>query len=143
MQADIAALLVTTTAIFGAEAAVRAAIVEFDEDTVLDASRRLTKAALPKEIRASVSEPAAVMKAARDEAYRSENLLVRTVGGEVGHVIVHVLIGMVIGAMVSLREAAHSSPGGPLVVALAERARRLGDAFRNDCTWQFMTGNCS
>jgi uncharacterized membrane protein YbhN (UPF0104 family) len=67
LQADIAALLVTTTAIFGAEAAVRAAIVEFDENTVLDASRRLTKAALPKEIRASVSEPAAVMKAARDE----------------------------------------------------------------------------
>jgi predicted PurR-regulated permease PerM len=55
----------------------------------------------------------------------------RTVGGEVGHVIVHVLIGMVIGAMVSLREASRSSAGGPLVVALAERARRLGDAFRN------------
>ena len=31
LQADIAALLVTTTAIFGAEAAVRAAIEEFDE----------------------------------------------------------------------------------------------------------------
>ena len=55
----------------------------------------------------------------------------RTAGGEVGHVIVHILIGMVIGAMISLREADHSSVGGPLVVALAERARRLGDAFRN------------
>jgi predicted PurR-regulated permease PerM len=55
----------------------------------------------------------------------------RSVGGEVGHVIVHLLIGMVIGAMVSLREASHSPAGGPLVVALAERARRLGDAFRN------------
>jgi predicted PurR-regulated permease PerM len=55
----------------------------------------------------------------------------RTVGGEVGHVIVHVLIGMVIGAMVSLREADQFSAGGPLLVALAERARRLGDAFRN------------
>ena len=67
LQADIAALLVTTTAIFGAEAAVRAAIAEFDEATVLLASRRLTKSALPNTIRASVSEPAAVMKAARDE----------------------------------------------------------------------------
>ena len=67
LQADIAALLVTTTAIFGAEAAVRAAITEFDEATVLLASRRLTKAALPNTIRASVSEPAAVMKAARNE----------------------------------------------------------------------------
>jgi predicted PurR-regulated permease PerM len=55
----------------------------------------------------------------------------RTVGGEVGHVIIHILIGMVIGAMISLREADHSAAGGPLVVALAERARRLGDAFRN------------
>ena len=56
---------------------------------------------------------------------------VRSVGGEVGHVIVHMLIGMVIGAMVSLREADGSPADGPLGVALAERARRLGDAFRN------------
>jgi uncharacterized protein (TIRG00374 family) len=67
LQADIAALLVTTTAIFGAEAAVRAAIAEFDEGTVLSASRRLTKAALPKHIRASVIDPGTVMAAARDE----------------------------------------------------------------------------
>jgi predicted PurR-regulated permease PerM len=38
---------------------------------------------------------------------------------------------MVIGAMVSLREADGSSTSGPLALALAERARRLGDAFRN------------
>src|SRR3954454_21991456 len=55
LQRDIAALLVSTTAIFGAEAAVRAAIGEFDEKTVLAASRRLTKAALPKHVRASVT----------------------------------------------------------------------------------------
>ena len=67
LQADIAALLVSTTAVFGAESAVRAAIDEFDEDTVLLASRRLAKSALSKHVRASVSEPAAVMKAARDE----------------------------------------------------------------------------
>lgn len=67
LQADIAALLVTTTAIFGAEAAVRAAIAEFDEDTVLNASRRLTKAALPKHIRAAVIDAGTVMSAAREE----------------------------------------------------------------------------
>jgi uncharacterized protein (TIRG00374 family) len=67
LQADIAALLVSTTAIFGAEAAVRAAIAEFDEGTVLSASRRLTKAALPKHIRTSVVDPGTVMTAARDE----------------------------------------------------------------------------
>jgi glycosyltransferase 2 family protein len=67
LQRDIAALLLSTTAIFGAEAAVRAAIGEFDEKTVLTASRRLTKAALPKHVRASVTEPGVVMTAARDE----------------------------------------------------------------------------
>ena len=54
----------------------------------------------------------------------------RTVGGEVGHAAVHVLIGMVIGAMVSLHETLPGSHRGPLAVALTERARRLGDAFR-------------
>ncbi|MEU0496163.1 lysylphosphatidylglycerol synthase transmembrane domain-containing protein [Mycobacterium sp. NPDC006124] len=67
LQADIAALLMTTTAIFGAKAAVRAAIDEFDRDTVLNASRRLTKAALPKHIRASVLDPDTAMSEARDE----------------------------------------------------------------------------
>jgi predicted PurR-regulated permease PerM len=55
----------------------------------------------------------------------------RVMGGEAGHVVVHLLIGMVIGAMVSLNEATDSVARGPLAVALAERARRLGDAFRN------------
>lgn len=54
----------------------------------------------------------------------------RTLGGEVGHVIVHILIGMVIGAMVSLREALPAQGGGPLARALFERATRVGDAFR-------------
>ncbi len=67
LQADIAALLMSTTAIFGAEAAVRAAIAEFDEGTVLRASRRLTKAALPRHICASVMDPGTVLAAAKDE----------------------------------------------------------------------------
>ena len=67
LQADIAALLVSTTAIFGAEASVGAAIAEFDADTVLNASRRLTKSALPKHIRDSVADASVVMAAARDE----------------------------------------------------------------------------
>jgi glycosyltransferase 2 family protein len=70
LQADIAALLVSTTAIFGAEPTVRAAIEEFGKEAVLTASRRLTKSAVPKRIRASVNEPGAVMSAARDEVKR-------------------------------------------------------------------------
>lgn len=70
MQTDIAALLVTTTAIFDAETAVRAAIEVFDKDAVLTASRRLTKSAVPKRIRASVTDANALMAAARDEVMR-------------------------------------------------------------------------
>ena len=71
------------------------------------------------------------MKTMIVEWLREHATELRSVGGEVGHVIVHLLIGMVIGAMVSLREADASSSEGPLAVALSERARRLGDAFRN------------
>ncbi len=71
------------------------------------------------------------MKGAMVAWLREHAKELRTLGGEVGHVVVHILIGMVIGAMISLREATQAPAGGPLVVALAERARRLGDAFRN------------
>ena len=54
----------------------------------------------------------------------------RHLGGEAGHALVHVLIGIVIGAMVSMREAKPVAPAGPLASVLAERARRVGDAFR-------------
>jgi len=54
----------------------------------------------------------------------------RHVGGEVGRVIVHILIGLIIGAMVSLRAAHTAAAGGPLAVAMRERAARLGEAFR-------------
>ena len=54
----------------------------------------------------------------------------RSVGGEIGHAAAHMLIGMVIGGMVSLHEALPEARSGPLAVALAERARRLGDSFR-------------
>jgi uncharacterized protein (TIRG00374 family) len=70
LQTDIAALLVTTTAIFDAGTAVAAAIEVFDKDVVLTASRRLTKSAVPKRIRDSVPDVSAVMTAARDEVKR-------------------------------------------------------------------------
>ena len=51
LQSDIAQLLVTTTALYDAPTAVRAAIDVFGKDAVLTASRRLTKAAVPRRIR--------------------------------------------------------------------------------------------
>jgi len=67
LQADIAQLLVTTTALYGAERAVAAAIEAFDKDVVLTASRRLTKAAMPSRIRDAVADAPTLMKTARDE----------------------------------------------------------------------------
>ncbi len=56
LQADVAQLLVTTTELYGAEAAVGAAIDVFGKDAVLTASRRLTKSAMPSRIRKSVAD---------------------------------------------------------------------------------------
>jgi len=70
LQADIAHLLVTTTAVHGAERAVTAAIAVFGKDPVLTASGRLTKSAIPARIRKSVDNAGAVMSAARDEVKR-------------------------------------------------------------------------
>ncbi|HEY6647155.1 MAG TPA: lysylphosphatidylglycerol synthase transmembrane domain-containing protein [Mycobacterium sp.] len=70
LQADVAQLLVTTTALYGAEAAVGAAVDVFGKEPVLRASRRLTKSAMPSRIRKSVADGGAVMSAARDEVKR-------------------------------------------------------------------------
>src|SRR3954452_17685572 len=67
LQADVAQLLVTTTDLYGAEAAVAAAVDVFGKDAVLMASRRLTKSAMPLRIRKSVADARGVMSAARDE----------------------------------------------------------------------------
>ncbi|KUI18882.1 hypothetical protein AU193_06970 [Mycobacterium sp. GA-1285] len=67
---DIAQLLVTTTHLYDAGSAVRAAIDAFGKDTVLSASRRLTMAAMPMHIRSSVTDAKAVISAARDEVKR-------------------------------------------------------------------------
>ncbi|MUL64120.1 hypothetical protein BOO86_06550 [Mycobacterium sp. CBMA 234] len=67
LQSDMAQLLVTTTAMYGAEPAVTAAIEHFDKDTVLTASRRLTKSAMPQRLRESIPDSGGVITAARDE----------------------------------------------------------------------------
>jgi uncharacterized protein (TIRG00374 family) len=67
LRSDIAQLLVTTTHLYDAPSTVRAAIDAFGKDTVLSASRRLTKAAVPPRIRQAVRDPKAVMSTVRDE----------------------------------------------------------------------------
>jgi glycosyltransferase 2 family protein len=70
LQADIAQLLVTTTHLYGAEAAVREAIDAFGSDEVLTASRRLTKSAIPARLQKDVPNAPAVIAEARDEVMR-------------------------------------------------------------------------
>ncbi|OBB40491.1 lysylphosphatidylglycerol synthase transmembrane domain-containing protein [Mycobacterium sp. 852002-51961_SCH5331710] len=70
LRSDIAQLLVTTTHLYDAQSAVRAAIDAFGKDTVLSASRRLTMAAVPLRIRNSVTGAKVVISAARDEVKR-------------------------------------------------------------------------
>ena len=67
LRSDIAHLLVTTTYLYDAPSAVRAAIDAFGKDVVLTASRRLTTSAVPLAIRHSVRDAKAVITAAREE----------------------------------------------------------------------------
>ena len=70
LQSDIAALLVTTSALYGADPAVGAAIDALGKETVLTASRRLTKSAVPKQIRESVDDVGAVISSSRAAVMR-------------------------------------------------------------------------
>ncbi|HWX99412.1 MAG TPA: lysylphosphatidylglycerol synthase transmembrane domain-containing protein [Mycobacterium sp.] len=70
IQSDLAQLLVTTSALYDPKSAVAAAIDVFGKDTILTASRRLTKAAVPKRIRQSIADAGAVISAARAEVKR-------------------------------------------------------------------------
>jgi uncharacterized protein (TIRG00374 family) len=67
LQSDVAQLLVSTTAIFGKEPAVRAAIDTLGEQTVLTAASRLTKSAMPSGIRKAIPDWSDVLSSARDE----------------------------------------------------------------------------
>ncbi|WP_072804960.1 lysylphosphatidylglycerol synthase transmembrane domain-containing protein [Rhodococcoides yunnanense] len=67
MQSDVAQMLISTSALFGEKRAVRIAIETLGEDTVLTASRRLTRSAIPARVRKSVTDGKGVMNAVRDE----------------------------------------------------------------------------
>jgi len=70
LQSDVAQLLVTTSDLYGPRSAVAAAIDVCGKDTVLDAGRRLTKAAVPRSLRRSVPDSGAVISATRAEVKR-------------------------------------------------------------------------
>lgn len=70
LQSDIAHLLVTTSALYDPKSSVNAAIETFGKDTILSASRRLTKVAVPRTIRRSIADAGAVISETRAEVKR-------------------------------------------------------------------------
>lgn len=70
LQTDVAQLLLTTAELHGAERAVTAAIEAFGADTVLVASRRLTKHAVSPRFWNLLADAKAVAGATRDEVMR-------------------------------------------------------------------------
>jgi predicted PurR-regulated permease PerM len=71
------------------------------------------------------------IRAAVAEWLRTHAGQLQTAGEKAGRAMAHVLIGLVVGALVALREARPMHAFRPLSRALAERAVRFGDAFRN------------
>lgn len=66
-QSDLAQLLVTATTVFGPEPAVRTALAELGAPTVLTASRRLTRSAMPATIRKAIPNWKNMVSAAREQ----------------------------------------------------------------------------
>jgi glycosyltransferase 2 family protein len=70
LQSDITQLLVTTSDAYDPESAVAAAIDAFGKDEVLEASRRLTKSAVPARVRACLADAGTVIATTREEVKR-------------------------------------------------------------------------
>jgi predicted PurR-regulated permease PerM len=85
---------------------------------------------LPAWIAGRIPDNAAELRINLTDWLREHSGEVQTIGKEAGRAFAHILVGLVIGALVSLREVREADGLGPLARALAERADRLGNAFR-------------
>ncbi len=85
---------------------------------------------LPASVAERLPDNAAELRINLSDWLRVHSTEVQTIGKEAGRAFAHILVGLVIGAMVSLREVRDANGLGPLARALAERADRLGNAFR-------------
>ncbi|HET9209884.1 MAG TPA: hypothetical protein VFR03_05770 [Thermoanaerobaculia bacterium] len=88
------------------------------------------KGRLPPGIATEIPDNAEDLKNAGVTWLRVHAGELQTFGAQIGRSFLHALIGMIIGALVSLGEVAKAGSRGPLAEALAERSRRLGEAFR-------------
>lgn len=85
---------------------------------------------LPGWMEASIPADADALRGTVVSWLKEHLAAVRMAGQGATHVIVHILIGMVVGALIALRQADPPARYRPLAQALANRANRLGEAFR-------------
>jgi predicted PurR-regulated permease PerM len=123
--AAVTAGVLLTVAFFRSDIGSLPALVQKMAD-ILEGSRQ----SLPDWIVASLPDNADDLKEAFVHWLRNHAAEVQLAGKEMIRGFVHLFIGTVIGAIMALREATGQVEERPLAHALAERARRLADAFR-------------
>lgn len=135
----IAVLALSTFVVAMVIAAILAAIAFFRSDAgslteLFDKMAEIiegTRDAFPPWVTESLPTDPDELRSALSHWLREHAPELKLAGSEAGRAFAHVLIGMVIGAVLSLREAIPATDQPLLSRALIERARRLGDAFRN------------
>lgn len=85
---------------------------------------------LPSWLLQYLPEDADALRTALVDWLRGHTDTFQVAGAGLGRALAHILIGMVIGALLSLESAVPGRERGPLSVAFAQRAERLGIAFR-------------
>jgi predicted PurR-regulated permease PerM len=123
--AAVTAGVLLTLAFFRSDIGSLPALVQKMAD-ILEGSRQ----SLPEWIVVSLPDNADDLKAAIVQWLRDHAAEVQLAGKEMIRGLVHVFVGTVIGAIMALREVTSQIEERPLAHALAERARRLADAFR-------------
>jgi predicted PurR-regulated permease PerM len=123
--AAVTAGVLLTVAFFRSDIGSLPALVQKMAD-ILEGSRQ----SLPEWIVASLPDNADDLKETIVHWLRDHAAEVQLAGKELVRGLVHVFVGTVIGAIMALREVTGQVEERPLAHALAERARRLADAFR-------------
>jgi len=123
--AAVTAVMLLTVAFFRSDVGSLPALVQKMAD-ILEGSRQ----SLPDWIVVALPDNVDDMKETIVQWLRQHAAEVQLAGKEMIRGLVHLFVGTVIGAIMALRDATSQVEERPLAHALAERARRLADAFR-------------
>jgi predicted PurR-regulated permease PerM len=86
---------------------------------------------LPPWMLSSLPEEPTELRAAAVAWLRENAGMLRSIGQDIWRALIHILFGLVIGGMVAVSREIGAAEHGPLVHALATRARLLASAFRS------------